>query len=32
DSWPDRTKVRFQQPDMQKALALRVSARQQKAN
>ncbi|MDN4195989.1 hypothetical protein OA787_14720, partial [Citrobacter freundii] len=28
----DRTKVRFQQPDMQKALALRVSARQQKAN
>ncbi|EOW9161660.1 hypothetical protein ACN1T8_002222 [Vibrio cholerae] len=32
DSWPERTTVRFQQPDMQDALALRVSARQQKAN
>ncbi|EPX3106698.1 hypothetical protein ACWYXX_005721, partial [Klebsiella pneumoniae] len=29
---PERTKVRFQQPDMQKALALRVSVRQQNAN
>ncbi|EOW9487466.1 hypothetical protein ACOCGL_002906 [Vibrio cholerae] len=32
DSWPERTKIRFQQPDMQKVLALTVSARQQKAN
>ncbi|RBX77683.1 hypothetical protein DS958_00730 [Escherichia coli] len=32
DSWPERTKIRFQQPDMQKVLALKVSARQQKAN
>lgn len=32
DTWPERTKVRFQQPDMQKALALRVSVRQQNAN
>ncbi|CAM3422630.1 hypothetical protein HZS38_07990 [Xenorhabdus nematophila] len=32
DTWPERTKIRFQQPDMQKVLALKVSARQQKAN
>lgn len=31
DTWPERTKIRFQQPDMQKVLALKVSARQQKA-
>jgi len=31
DTWPERAKIRFQQPDMQKVLALKVSARQQKA-
>ncbi|ETS31966.1 hypothetical protein [Photorhabdus khanii] len=32
DTWPERTKMRFQQPDLQKVLALKVSARQQKDN
>ncbi|EQB98110.1 putative lipoprotein [Photorhabdus temperata subsp. temperata M1021] len=26
ESWPERTRVRFQQPDMTKALALKISA------